>query len=348
MIRANYGEIELGDLLRSLEGGRKSAILTVTCGELVGRIHIRDGKLAYVHTSPGPHLGEYLVRFDYLTIEQVQELVGTQARENPGTPLGYLALKQNFITEDELQDVLHGQILEGLATLLKQKQGEILAESLPIAVSQVVLPGVADTSSMLFEALRRIDEWTRGSVSPEAVLQLVGDPTRHALSTDAWSVLERVDGVKRARSLALECDLPEDQVYHLLFELVSRGLLRESEIRPQDPLILVVAESMLVRRLLLVSLERSRYRVLLPQDTESAKRMIVRHRPQGVVVEAEDVATVAKQLRSVNEGRYLPIWGISEQPLNGFFVRGLRVGHIPKPFTEEILLEELSVIRRAV
>ncbi len=348
MIRANYHEIDLGDLLRTLEGGKRSAILTVTCGELVGRIHLREGKLAYVHTTPGPHLGEYLVRFDYLTLEQVQELVGSQAKENPGTPLGYLALKKQYINEDELQDVLHGQILEALATLLKQPDGEIVAESLPVDVSQVVLPGVAETSTMLIEALRRIDEWTRGNVSPEAVLQLVSDPTRHALSVDAWSVLERVDGIKRARSLALECDLPEDQVYHLLFELVSRGLLRESEIRPQDPLILVLAESMLVRRLLLVSLERARYRVILPPDLETAKRMIARHHPQGVVVEALDLAPIAKQLRNVPEGRYIPIWGISEQPLNGFFVRGLRVGHIPKPFGEEALLEAISVIQRAV
>lgn len=348
MIRVSYSELDLGDLLRTLEAGCKSAILSVTCKELLGRIHLREGKLAYVHTSPGPHLGEYLVRFEYLTLEQVQDLVAMQSRENPGTPLGYLALQKQYITEDELQDVLHSQILEALATLLKQSEGEIVAEPLPVDASQVVLPGVAETSTMLIEALRRIDEWTRGNVSPEAVLQLVGDPTRHALSADAWSVLERVDGLKRARSIALECDLPEDQVYHLLFELISRGLLTESEIRPHDPLILVLAESMLVRRLLLISLERARYRVLLPHDIDSTKRMLSHHRPQGVVLEVDDLSPIAKQLRSTPEGRYIPIWGISEQPLNGFFVRGLRVGHIPKPFTEESLLEELSVIKRAV
>lgn len=46
--------------------------------KLEGRTHVRKGKIAYIQTQPGPHLGEYLVRFDCLTLEQVQELVKYQ------------------------------------------------------------------------------------------------------------------------------------------------------------------------------------------------------------------------------------------------------------------------------
>lgn len=348
MIRASIGEIELGDLLRSLESNKRSATISIEARGAKGRIHLREGRMAYVQTVPGPHLGEYLVRFDYLTLEQVQKLVRAQQQENPGTPLGYLALQEGLITEDELNDVLHAQILEALATLLGQREGEILLEPIPANASQVLLPGVADTSTMLIESLRRLDEWMRGRVKPEAVLQLVGDPTRHTLSPDAWSVLERVDGLKRARSIALECDLPEEQVYHVLYELTSRGLLREAEIRPQDPLILVFSDSMLVRRLLLVTLERARYRVLLPQDLESAKRMIEGLGPQGILLEGEAFAEKARQIRGLANGRFTPIWVLSDAPPRGLFVRSLRLTHIPKPFSEADVLEALSVIKRVM
>ena len=97
MIRARLGEIDLGDLLRTLEGGRKSALISLSCPQLSGQIHLREGKIAYAQTHPGPHLGEYLVRLDYLTLEQVQALVELQRQENPGTPLGLLALQQQLI-----------------------------------------------------------------------------------------------------------------------------------------------------------------------------------------------------------------------------------------------------------
>lgn len=348
MIRAKIGEIELGDLLRTLESNDKSAIISINCSSVKGRIHLRDGKMAYAQTIPGPHLGEYLVRFEYITLEQIQKLVREQERENPGTPLGYMALSDGLITEEELNDVLHAQILDALATLLSQREGEILAEPLSVNASQIVLPGIVDTSAMLMESVRRLDEWRRGMVKPEAVLKLVGDPTRHALSADAWSVLERVDGVKRAKSIALECDLPEEQVYHLLYELTSRGLLTEAEVRPEDPLVLVLAESSLTRRLLLVALERARYRVLLAQDLETAKRMLENHRPAGVLLEGPDIPDAVRQLRSVSNGKFIPIWLISEQPPRGLWVRSVRLSHIPKPFSEEALLDSLSVIKRPI
>lgn len=212
----------------------------------------------------------------------------------------------------------------------------------------MLLPGLSDASTMLMEALRRLDEWMRGKVEPETVLQLVGDPTRYPLSPDAWTVLEAIDGVKRARSVALACDLPEEQVYHLLYELKSRGILAEAEVRPQDPLLVVLADSDLIRRLLLVTLERHRYRVMLPPDLETAKRILEHNRVQGVLLEGTDLAVKVRQLRALPNGRYLPIWLIAEQPPRGFWVKNARVAHIPKPFGEEELLAALVVIKRPV
>lgn len=347
MIRARIGEIELGDLLRALETARKSAVVTVETPSLYGRIHLMEGRLVYARTEPGPHLGEYLVRLLYLTLEDTQRLVLEQERENPGTPLGQLALRAGLVSEEDLTDALQVQVMEALATLMNQKEGTFLAEATPTGeASQIALPQTLETSAMLFEAARRLDEWQRGRVEPEAVLRVANDPTRHPLSPEAWSVLELVNGIKRAKSIALESDLPEEQVYHLLFELKSRGLVEETPIRPSDPLILVLAESSLIRRLLLVTLERSRYRVLMPHDLESAKRMMAKHKPQGIVLQGQDLMDRVRQIRGHPDGRFPPLWVVSEDPPRGLWVRSARLGHIPKPFSEEDVLEAMSVIKR--
>jgi hypothetical protein len=348
MIRARLGEIDLGDLLRALEGGCKSALISLSCPQLSGRIHLHEGKIAYAQTQPGPHLGEYLVRLDYLTLEQVQVLVGQQRQENPGTPLGLLALQQQLISEDELNEALRAQNLEALATLLLQQEGELVAEPPSVSVSQVLLSGATDTSTMLFEALRRLDEWRRGRVEPEAVLRLVGDPTRHPLSPEAWTVLEAVDGLRRARSVALACDLPEEQVYHLLYELKSRGILAEAEVRPHDPLLLILADSSLMQRLLLVTLERHRYQVALPPNLEGARRILERNRVQGILLEGVDLASKVHYLRSTPGGRFVPIWLIAQGMPRGLRARSARVACIPRPFGEKDLLEALSSIKRPI
>ena len=83
MIRATLSELDLGELLRALEAARKSAVVSFR-GRIYGRVHLLGGRILYARTEPGPHLGEDMV--GHLTLEEVQELVERQDRENPGTP----------------------------------------------------------------------------------------------------------------------------------------------------------------------------------------------------------------------------------------------------------------------
>jgi hypothetical protein len=122
MIRASLAELDLGELLKALSVGRKSAVVSFQ-GRIYGRVHLYGGRILYACTEPGPHLGEYLVRLGHLTLEEVQTLVERQGRENPGTPLGALALELGLIGKEELLEALKAQVLEALATLLGEKEG---------------------------------------------------------------------------------------------------------------------------------------------------------------------------------------------------------------------------------
>jgi CheY-like chemotaxis protein len=259
-----------------------------------------------------------------------------------------LALQQGLLEESALNLALTAQILDALASLLKQTEGEIVAEALPAESLQPSMAGVGDTSALLIEALRRLDEWTRGKVSPDAVLRLYGDPSRHALTSEARALLEQIDGIKRARSIAIESGWPEEQVYHLLYELQSRQILKEAEVQPDDPLILVLSDSSVTRRLLFVTLERNRYRVMLPPDFESTKRILEHTKPQGILLEVSDAAEHVRGLRDLPNARYVPIWVVSQQAPKGIWVKLTRIGHITKSFSEPELLETLAIIKRVV
>ncbi|GLV48053.1 hypothetical protein TJA_12100 [Thermus sp. LT1-2-5] len=342
MIRATLEELDLGELLKALSAQRKSAVVAFQ-GRIYGRVHLLGGRILYARTEPGPHLGEYLVRLGHLSLEEVQALVERQGRENPGTPLGALALELGLIGEEELREALTAQVLEALATLLGEKEGEILAEPLTEG-SQVALPHTLDTDATLMEAARRLDEWRRGQVDPDEVLHLVEDPTRHPLPPEAWAVLEHLDGVRRARSVALLSGLPEEEVYHLLFELKSRGLVRPSTLLAEDPLVLVLAESGVVRRLLLYLLEAHRFRVLLAKDLEMALRLL-KERPKGVILQGEKALEMARRIRTHPEGKLASLYLVSETP-PGLLFRPLRVLHLPKPLRAQEVLKALSPLRR--
>jgi len=342
VIRATLEELDLGELLKALAANRKSAVVSFQ-GRLYGRVHLLSGRILYARTEPGPHLGEYLVRLGHLSLEEVQALVERQGRENPGTPLGALALELGLIGEEELREALEAQVLEALATLLGEKEGEILAEPL-VEGSQVALPHTLDTDATLMEAARRLDEWRRGQVGPDEVFHLVEDPTRHPLTPEAWTVLEHLDGVRRARSVALLSGLPEEEVYHLLFELKSRGLIRPSTFLLEDPLVLVLAESGVVRRLLLYLLEAHRFRVLLARDVEMALRLL-KERPKGIVLQGEKALEMARRLRAHPEGKLASLYLVSDTP-PGLLFRPLRVLHLPKPLRAQEVLKALSPLRR--
>lgn len=341
MIRATLEELDLGELLKALEANRRSAVVSFQ-GRIYGRVHLLSGRIVYARTEPGPHLGEYLVRLGHLTLEEVQELVERQGRENPGTPLGALALELGLIAEEELKEALEAQVLEALATLLGEKEGEILAEPLGEG-SQVALPHTLDTGAALMEAARRLDEWRRGQVGPDEVLHLVEDPTRHPLTPEAWTVLELLDGVRRARSVALLSGLPEEEVYHLLHELKSRGLVRPSTLLLEDPLVMVLAESGVVRRLLLY-LQAHRFRVQLPRDLEMALRLL-QERPKAVILQGEKALEAARRIRAHPEGKLASLYLVSDTP-PGLLFRPLRVLHLPKPLRAQEVLRALSPLRR--
>lgn len=65
--------------------------------------------------------------------------------------------------------------------------------------------------------------------------------------------------------------------FYLLYELKSRGPISITTMHPEDPIVPVLSDSPLIRRLLFLMLERERYRTLIAPPVEAAKDMLKRH-----------------------------------------------------------------------
>jgi CheY-like chemotaxis protein len=355
VIQGRLREVPLEDILTLISGGRKSGVLTVTLDEREARVHFEEGRVLYARIEDGANLGEYLVRLELMTPEEVQALIARQSKENPHTPLGMMAVRQGIITEDDLKRALEAQVLDATTEILIWSdipRSRFHFKERGTDASQVPTPHHLEATSLLLEATRRLDEWRRGQVKPHDVLEvatnLQADPRAAQLTLGQWELLYLVDGQRSAASIAAEIHIPEGETYHQLFVLQEQGLLRLAEVRPEDPWVLIVTESQTTRRLVTLTLTRERYRVMLADTLDKARDLLQERRPNTVLLDwAEDPIETVKSLRGKTKNLTPFIALVKTEPrVGGLFGRssvpGLRF--VVKPYTEMQLIQAIGAI----
>ena len=286
--------------------------------------------------SPGPHLGEILVRMDVLTAREVQELLMDQARENAGTPLGVQAVARGWVDEDDLRAAIEWQATETVGAVIAWADGEFaFAERSPFA-SQVPTDHALDAMALLMRVATDFgDEGEQ--VGPDSVLRRAGDPTKVAMPAGAWEVLGHVDGKRTSRSVAAELDVPARRVYRILHELLDLGVLEEQPFDVHEPLVLTVSPSDGMRGLVALALERARLRAATC-DASEALEWARRRRPNAIVIDGAvpDVWDLVRDLRGVSGFKHLPIVVLADGDDDGWFARLRRpqAEVLVKPFQE--------------
>ncbi len=354
MFQGRLTEIPLGDLFNLIAGGRKSGLLCVMLDEREARIHIEEGKVVYARVEDGAHLGEYLVRYELLSAEEVQNLVASQVQENPNTPLGLLAVRQGIISQEDLERALQAQVMDTVSEVIawseitrsrfafKEKDGE---NPLPEGTR-------FDLTSLLMEGTRRRDEWKRGQVKAHSVLDLVLNPNHEAqskLAVGQWELLHLVDGQRTAASIAAEIALPEGETYHQLHLLVGMGFLKVTEAKSKAPSALVLSESHTTRRLITLTLTREKYRAYPAIDLEKVIDILNTHRPHCLVLDCQDIPAVVKEVRAQRNGQYLPIVALTREPRRlpwGPRLQGVR--YVAKPYNDSDLISAVSAVTTRV
>lgn len=345
MIEGSLRDAPIAEVFQIIVSGHKSGVLTIARSESLARLYFEQGRIQYAHLSPGTQLGEILVRLELLTTLEVQEALLKQTHENAGTPLGMMAIELGLMSHDDLVQALRAQVLEVLSELLTWKTGNFAFAERSTAATQVPTGHDFDAMRMLFEVAQRLHEWSQGGVDPTAVFVKASDPTKVSLPKGGWEVLGYIDGKRSASSVAAELDLPEQQVYYILHELLTQGIIRVAPFAVEEPLILVVSGSNAVQRLLRLALRRARLRTILAADADAARQLLLAERPRGLVVDDEggEGWQFVRELRKLPGQAHLPVLVLtSERQGPGLLTRLRR----PKAYTLTKPFEEIEVQQR--
>ncbi len=340
MIEGTLQNLPFGDVLQVIATGQKSGVLEIARNSARALLSFDRGGLEYAHLVPGLHLGELLVRMDLVTTAEVQELL-KRAKEDAAY-LGLLALEAGLIDEGDLRAAVKAQVLDALAELCGWKKGNFRFSDGFQAGRYVLLETPLDTLSLLMQVARQLDDWQKGRAPPEVVFLRQGDPTQANLPEGGWDVLGYVDGRRNAGTIAAELDLPERQVYRLLYLLQEAGVIAPSPYPDDLGPVLVLAGDYSLRRLLQLSLRRTGLSPVLAADARSGLSCLSRENPRLVVVDdqAGEGWAFVREVRGLVRCRYLPVVVLTgdKRPPRAF--AALKAHVLQKPF-QELELQQL-------
>jgi hypothetical protein len=230
-------ELDIHDVFQLLDLGRKTGMLRITSSlrQNAGTVHFEEGKVtgAVIESNPHP-LGRLLVRS-----ARVSEAEITRARAlqdaHPGKRLGERLIEMGVLTRRELDRQVRAQVEEVVFELMSWSEGYFSFEEGVRGQSPAEAEFRIAPESLLMEAARRIDEWSRFETRiPHlgVVARLVPDAEADGvldLLPAEWEVLAAVDGHRDVRTIAAELGKSDFEVARTLFGLTSAGLVAVQE-----------------------------------------------------------------------------------------------------------------------
>lgn len=309
MIEGSLDNVPLTDVLQIVTTGQKSGLLTLERREAIARVHVDRGKIQIAHMEPGTHLGELLVRMDFLSAREVQLLLDEMREAGETRPLGALAVDHGLLSSDDLRHTLRHQAIEVLAELLSWSEGRFSFTEQSLEQGIVSPDGGYDAMHLLMAAdgvRRDLDE---GSADPSTVYERAGDPTQYDLPDGSWDLLGVLDGRLTARTVVAETDMTEIDGLRVLHQMEELGVIHASARDGTEPTVLVLSAHPTMQRLLRLALQRADMQVELFDDDEEAFAGIDRVRPRVIVIDGRSTAAwpFVRRLRDASGRGHLPV-----------------------------------------
>jgi DNA-binding response OmpR family regulator len=222
-----YGDleaVELPEVLQLLKMQGQTGILEVVLRSERFEAALREGRIISIRARDAQaeqRLGRYFVRGGALSAEELQTYL--RAPE-PRAAIGQRLLDDERIDEEQLYDALQAQAHDLMYEILRARGGFFALrrgeENLPRARG----PGLS-VDSVLFEALRRVDEWRvieREVSSFDAPFRIVGEAARiDKLSDEEAEVLKLVaSGTTTAQAIAEKTEQKPFDTAKMLYRLV--------------------------------------------------------------------------------------------------------------------------------
>ena len=236
-------ELGIHDVFQLLDLSRKSGVLRVVSRlrDNEGVVAFHAGRIAYASIRSNPHpIGEMLLKANKITAAELDAAREQQTQHGDRRRIGEILIEMGAITPRDIEQYVRRQAEAVVFELMSWREGhfrfeEASADELPDNPSVAV-----STESVLMEAARRIDEWSRIAdrvpslaVIPEFAEAAEEHSGQLDLLPGEWEVLTLIDGARDLRRMAVDLARSEFDVAKIVYGLVSTGVvvLREPDRR---------------------------------------------------------------------------------------------------------------------
>jgi len=226
-------ELHIHDVFQLLDLGRKTGVLCVT-SELrqnSGMVYFERGAVVAAEIRSNPHpLGTLLLRAGKIAEADLARARALQGAGD-GRRLGDILVDLGAMNRRDLERLVRQQVQEVIFELMNWSEGYFSFEETSgprtSAEASVRIP----TESLLMEAARRIDEWSRieARVPHLGVVPRFADAdSQHGmldLTPFEWEVIATVDGARDLRVIAEVLGRAEFEIARTIFGLTSTGVV---------------------------------------------------------------------------------------------------------------------------
>lgn len=227
-------ELGIHDVFHLLDLGRETGVLTVTSRirQNHGAVHFSSGAVVHAVIGSNPHpLGEVLLRAGRISEADLQRARGMQHRGDERR-VGEILMAIGALTRGELERYVRQQIAEVVFEIMSWREGYFSFAEGPLDESLFEGGVRVPTTSLLLEAARRIEEWSRISVRIPSltmvpVLAPAGEELRGRLELlpAEWEVLAATDGERDLRAIGRRLGRSDFDVCRTVFGLESAGVV---------------------------------------------------------------------------------------------------------------------------
>jgi hypothetical protein len=233
VLAGDVSVISIAEVLQLLDLQRQSGALSVFTREAEITLHVRGGRVDYVaFRGLGNEflVGRYLVEEAAIGRDRLQSVLENRPA---GKLIGEQLVELGFVTEAALHKALLRQSSELVYEVVRWKSGRFAFSVGPEHPTAVKAGLAMETSALVMEGFRRVDEWRliEGSFDFDDVLY--PDPgaierldSETNLTSHERNVLAAIDSEKTIRELVNQMPGSSFEVCKILYQLLNSRLVR--------------------------------------------------------------------------------------------------------------------------
>ena len=229
-ISGNLKTMPFPDLLQWVSQSRKTGTLVIDGSSFKKKLYFREGKVvASASDNPREFLGYYLVGWDFVGEDELEELLDMQDRH--GALLGELLVIVGRLSREELAGVLRIKTEESIFDIF-------LWDSADFRFLEAILPAKKfdpldiEVDHLILEGVRRIDEWERSRetiANDDWVPSVISALDINALSGEEKGILCEINGINSIEDIGLARRTGPFPVRQFVLQGIKVGVFKVTE-----------------------------------------------------------------------------------------------------------------------